>query len=191
MVEHICRMVNYFSGIMKITNIILVGFMGTGKTVVGKKLADKMHRHFVDMDSLIESRAGKSIARIFSEDGEESFRTAERELVKKLARKTNQVIAAGGGVVLNQDNIRQFSQSGIVICLSASMDELHNRLSKSNNRPLLHNTITFAQISQLLKTRQQFYDAIPTQIDTTDLAVDQVVERIMALCQFNHIKKSF
>ena len=94
------------------SNIILAGFMGTGKTAVGKMLAEKLHRSFVDMDALIEEQAGKSITRIFAEHGEPHFRAIETELVKKLSQQKEQVIAAGGGIVLNPENIRNFSQSG-------------------------------------------------------------------------------
>ncbi|MFC1461224.1 shikimate kinase [Verrucomicrobiota bacterium] len=163
------------------SNIVLVGFMGTGKSAVGQRLAQALHRAFVDMDALIESRAGKPIPRIFREDGESHFRDIERAVVRELAKKREQVIAAGGGVVLDQGNIREFSRSGLVVCLSASQEELVRRLSGSTDRPLLKKGDHAGGISDLLKKRQPFYDAIPAQVDTTGLTVEEVVSRILVM----------
>jgi len=171
-----------------ISNIILVGFMGTGKSVAGKRLAEKLHCSFVDMDALIESRSGKSIARIFTEDGEPQFRSTERAMVRELSGQKSQVIAAGGGVVLNPINIRNFSRTGLVICLSADPDELKRRLSGSTHRPLLEKGDKSARILDILKTRQQLYDAIPHQIDTTDLTVGEVAERIIGMIKNEFIR---
>lgn len=166
---------------MSASNIILVGFMGTGKSAVGKRLAEKLHRPFVDMDALIESRVGKSITRIFEEDGEPHFRSLETSIIKEISQQQEQVIAAGGGVVLNPENIRDFDRSGLVVCLSASPDEILRRVMGSSHRPLLEQKDRSTRIRSLLKKRQSFYDAIPCQVDTTDLAMDQVVSRILIL----------
>lgn len=162
-------------------NIILVGFMGTGKSSVGQYLARRLGCRFVDMDTLIESRVGKPITRIFAEDGEASFRNTERTLVQELARQSNQVIAAGGGTVLNPNNIHDFSQSGQVICLSASPEEILARISNSYQRPLLNQPNPAAAIRKLLTQRQPYYSAIPFQVDTTGKTVQEVAELIMAL----------
>ena len=119
-------------------NIVLVGFMGTGKSAVGKQLAATLHYRLVDMDEIIAARAGKPIARIFSDDGEPRFRAMERDLVRELAQQQSLVIAAGGGIVLNPDNIRDFSQSGLVVCLSAAPEEILRRVGNSTHRPLLN-----------------------------------------------------
>jgi len=174
-------------------NIVLVGFMGTGKTTIGRALADQLKRDFVDMDVELEARAGKPIPRIFAEDGEGVFRHMERDLVIELSRRpvrhrpalpddggSNLVIAAGGGIVLNPDNIRDFSATGHVICLKAAPDEILRRVSGSSQRPLLEQGDKSERIRKLLMARQPFYDAIPAQVDTTGKTVDEVVADVIA-----------
>lgn len=181
MVEWICRVAEDVQSAMTDSNIILIGFMGTGKSAVGRRLAERLHRPFVDMDALIESRAGRPISRIFQEEGESYFRDMERVVVKELSRHREQVIAAGGGVVLDQDNIRELNRSGLVVCLSASREELLRRLTASTNRPLLQEGDRSARVSDLLKKRQSLYDAIPCQVDTSGMTVDEVASRILAI----------
>ncbi|MBU4200989.1 MAG: shikimate kinase [Verrucomicrobia bacterium] len=164
---------------MKKTNIILIGFMGTGKSAVGKRLAQALHYRFVDMDERIAARVGKPITRIFAEDGEPRFRTMERAMVQELAGKENLVVATGGGIVLNPDNIREFSQSGLVVCLSAAPDEILRRVGNSTHRPLLNQPDPAAAIRDLLAQRQPLYDAIPCQVNTTGKTVEEVAERIV------------
>ena len=164
---------------MKQYNIILVGFMGTGKSAVGKRLAEALHCRFVDMDALIEARADKPIAGIFADDGEPRFRAMERALVRELAQQQNQVIAAGGGIVLNPDNIRDFSQSGRVVCLSAAPEEILRRVGNSTHRPLLNQPDPAVAIRNLLAKRQPLYAAIPFQVETTGKTVEEVAARII------------
>lgn len=160
-------------------NIILVGFMGTGKTTIGRALADRLKRDFVDMDVELEARAGKPIPRIFAEDGEPVFRRMERALAVELSRRNNLVIAAGGGIVLNADNIRDFSATGRVICLKAAPDEILRRVSGSSQRPLLEQGDKSERIRNLLRARQPLYDAIPAQVDTTGKNVDEIVAEVL------------
>lgn len=162
-------------------NIILVGFMGAGKTTVGKLLAQELRKRFVDMDSIIEGRAGKSISQIFAEDGEPHFRSLERALVQELAAQTGLVIAAGGGVVLNPDNIGDFRRSGKVICLLASENEIIRRVSSSNARPLLEKEDKLQRIKSLLEQRQPLYEKIPDRVNTTGLTPQEVAEIIMLM----------
>jgi len=160
------------------SNIILVGFMGTGKTTVGKLLAQKLNKRFVDMDSVIEERAGKAISRIFMEEGEPRFRAMERALVQELAAKVGLVIATGGGIVLNQDNIADFSRTGKVVCLMADEDEIMRRVSGSNSRPLLEKDDKLQRIRSLMEQRRPLYEKIPDRVNTTGLTPEQVVEAI-------------
>lgn len=162
-------------------NIILVGFMGTGKTTIGRALADRLNIDFVDMDVELEARAGKPIPRVFAEDGEPVFRRMERDLVVELARRSNLVVAAGGGIVLNPDNIRDFSAMGRVICLKAAPDEILRRVSGSSHRPLLEQGDKEERIRKLLQQRQHFYDAIPCQVDTTGKTVTEVVAEVLKI----------
>ncbi len=166
---------------MKKDNIVLVGFMGTGKSAVGGRLAAKLSRRFVDLDGLIEKRAGKPIPLIFKEDGEPRFRELERELVQEVASQEGLVVAAGGGVVLNPANIEDLGRTGLVVCLSASGVELIRRLQSSTDRPLLAEGDIEQKISELLGRRQKLYDAISCQVDTSGLTVDEVAVRIIGL----------
>jgi len=162
-------------------NIILVGFMGTGKTAVGKGLAEKRGMEFVDMDEIIEQRQGKSIPAIFSEDGEPHFRALERELVRELSGQEGLVIGAGGGIVIDPDNIADYSRTGLVVCLSATPEAILARVEHDTNRPLLAGGDKMEKIRDLIEKRQPLYDAIPCQVDTTDLDLQQVVSRIFGL----------
>jgi len=152
--------------------------MGTGKTTVGKLLAQKLNKRFVDMDSVIEERAGKAISRIFMEEGEPRFRAMERALVQELAAKVGLVIATGGGIVLNQDNIADFSRTGKVVCLMADEDEIMRRVSGSNSRPLLEKDDKLQRIRSLMEQRRPLYEKIPDRVNTTGLTPEQVVEAI-------------
>lgn len=162
-------------------NIVLLGFMGTGKTSVGRALAQRLRMTFADMDALIEEREGKSISRIFAEDGEPHFRALERALVSELAAGTGRVIGAGGGVVLNPDNVRDFERTGLAVCLSATPEEILRRVRDDAARPLLAGGDKLASIVRILEQRRQHYAAIRRRIDTTGLTVAQVVERILAM----------
>jgi len=159
---------------------VLVGFMGTGKTCVGKMLAGKLGMTFLDMDDIIVERAEKSIPRIFAEDGEPHFRTVERDLVRELSAESDLVIATGGGVVLDPDNISDFNRSGLTVCLSATPECILDRVEHDTNRPLLAGS-KMEKITEILSTRQPLYDAIPNQIDTTALTTEQVADKILTL----------
>ena len=166
---------------MHTPNIVLMGFMGTGKTSVGKKLAATLNLRFVDMDQIIEERAGKPITRIFAEEGEPHFRSLERALVVELAAQGGQVIACGGGVVLNPDNIRDYSHSGLVVCLTATPELIFQRTARATHRPLLEQQDRFQRIVDLLEKRRVLYASIPHQVDTAARTADQVAEVILAL----------
>jgi shikimate kinase len=162
-------------------NIVLVGFMGTGKTSVGQCLAQRLDMTFLDMDDLIVERRGKSIPEIFSEDGEPHFRSLERELVKELAAKTGLVVGAGGGIVINPDNISDFSATGLVVCLTATPQEILSRVGSDTNRPLLAVDDKLKKINDLLESRRELYAAVPGQVDTSGLTVAEVVDKIIEL----------
>ncbi|MBN1270138.1 MAG: shikimate kinase [Kiritimatiellae bacterium] len=159
------------------SNVVILGFMGTGKSAVGTRLADQVGKTFVDMDAVIEARAGKSISRIFAENGEPHFRALERALVQELAQGADQVIAAGGGVVLDPRNLDDFRRTSVLICLKASPQKILERVAAQTHRPLLEKGDKARQILHLLESRRPRYDAIEHCIDTTDLSVDEVVAR--------------
>ena len=163
-------------------NIILVGFMGTGKSAVGALVARQLHRTFLDMDHLLEERAGKPISAIFAEDGEPTFRAMERALTQELAEREDLVIATGGGIVLDPENISDFSRRGMVICLLANARTIAQRVGHSADRPLLAKATDKEQvIRDLMSRRQALYDAIPLKVDTSARAASEVAAEVIAL----------
>ncbi len=160
-------------------NIVLIGFMGTGKSTVGRHLASGLGMQFVDMDDYISVHAGKSIPAIFAEDGEPAFRALERQAVVELSGRRGQVVATGGGVVLNPANVENFSVSGLLVCLNASVEEILSRLEGDTGRPLLNASDKEAKARDLLNARTHLYAAIPFQIDTDLLDAVDVTEQIM------------
>jgi len=163
------------------TSIALIGFMGTGKTAVGRVLADKLGKEFIEMDSLVEQKAGKIIPQIFRQEGEIAFREFEIEVTKEVAGKKNTVIACGGGVVLNKINIDRLKEECIIVYLTASPAVILKRTSTdTNERPLLMTSDKIQQIRELLKFRQPFYErAADIKIHTSKLNIGSVVEQII------------
>lgn len=162
-------------------NIIITGFMGTGKSVVAKELARKLKMKFIDMDRIIEEGQGMSIADIFSRYGENYFRQQENKLVKELSQKENMIIATGGGTLLSSDNTRILGQRGQIICLYADSRTIYNRVKRRNNRPLLKGENVLSEIDRLLEERKKIYDNIKWKIDTTNLNIQEVTDKIIAL----------
>ena len=164
------------------TSIALIGFMGTGKTAVGKTLAQRLGREFVELDALIEQKAGKTIPEIFQREGEVAFRELEIEVTKEVSRKKNVVIACGGGIVLNQINIDRLKKENLIVYLTASLEIILKRTSSDKNeRPLLTANDKALQVKRLLQFREPFYErAADITIDTTELDINSVAEQIMA-----------
>ncbi len=162
------------------TSIAMIGFMGTGKTVVGRALADKLGREFVEMDALIEQKAGKTIPEIFRDSGEIAFRELEIEVVKEVAGKKNTVIACGGGVVLNKINIDRLKKECVIVYLAAAPQVILKRTSgDKNERPLLNAADRLVTIRELLKFRKPFYErAADITVNTTKLDIDTVAAQI-------------
>lgn len=164
-------------------NIILTGFMGTGKTTLGLLLAEKIGYHFVDTDAEIEQQIGITIAELFQTQGEAAFRRLESELVKELSKKEGLVIATGGGLVLNPNNVAELSKTGQIICLTASPEEILARVSKQQSvRPLLQEADPQAKIIELLQQRDTVYQLF-SQLSTSGLSPDKLVDEILTLIQ--------
>ncbi len=163
------------------TNVALIGFMGVGKTAVGEALAKKLNRKFVELDLLIEQKAGKSIPEIFQQDGEVAFRELEIEVAKEIAKEKNLVIACGGGIVLNKINIDRLRNESRIVYLTASPGVILKRtLSSGEGRPLLNVSDRASEIRELLRFRKPFYEtAADIKIDTLKLDIDAVVEQII------------
>ena len=163
-------------------NIVLVGFMGTGKTAVGKLLAKKLQRSFVDLDAEIEKQAGRSVAEIFSAEGEPGFREREEAAVAKVSLRKNCVIAAGGGVLIREDNVRALRKNGFLVCLTAQTDVIVKRISSPGHvRPLLKGAEPRDRIEELLKERAASYSKADVMVDTSSLSVKEVVDKVAKL----------
>lgn len=167
------------------TNIALIGFMATGKTAVGRLLAERTGKSFIELDSLIAQRAGKSIEDIFTEDGEAAFRKLEIALVKEIAGNKNQVIACGGGVVLNKINIDRLKDYATIILLEAKPEIILKRaLNDRAVRPLLKGNDKMPKIKELLDFRQPLYRrAADMTIDTSDMDIRQIRDEIIKLLE--------
>lgn len=160
-------------------NLVLVGFMGSGKTSAGRLAAQRLGLKFVDMDHLIEEREGTTIAKIFATKGEPYFRQQERALAQELATRDGHVIATGGGIVLNPDNLRDFSRTGIVVCFWISPQAAYERTKHAKHRPLLEaDADRRARIEALLQHREPLYRAIPIQIDSSQMSVSQQADAL-------------
>ena len=158
-------------------NIYLIGMMGSGKSTLGKSLSEKIQKPFIDLDSEIEKAAGKSITEIFDIDGEEQFRKME---TKQLKQYSESIIACGGGIVLNNANRQFINENGIAILLLATMGELTQRLSTSNNRPLLADNNMEEALTKLWLERQVDYlDTANFTIETDGKNPEQLTQEIL------------
>ena len=162
-------------------NVALIGFMGTGKTAVGQLLAKKLNRKFIELDSLIEQKAGKSIPEVFQQDGEIAFRELEIGVTKDVVKKKNAVIACGGGIVLNKINIDRLREGSMIVYLTASPRVILKRVSaEAGRRPLLEVDNPTLTIQSMLKFRKPFYQrATDIAINTSKLGIKAVAEEII------------
>ena len=161
-------------------NIILTGFMGAGKTTVGRILAQSCGFEFMDIDQIIVASQGKSIKEIFAEEGEEVFRNYETEALVSLRNVSQSVIATGGGIILRSQNRQCLKQMGLVVYLRASFETLLKRVSQSDQRPLANFSKGTERLKALLDSRAGFYEQADIVADTDDLDSNQVTEYILA-----------
>jgi shikimate kinase len=162
-------------------NIILTGFMGTGKTTVGKLLAAELGYEFIDTDKVIETRGGRSIPEIFRESGEDAFRSMEADLVRELAEREGLVIATGGRLMLDPANAAALSRKGLVFCLEATPDEILSRVKKKKqSRPLLNVPEPGKRIVELLKQRADGYSRF-CQVMTDDKTPREITKELINL----------
>jgi shikimate kinase len=162
-----------------VRNIALTGFMAVGKSAVGRTLARKLGRRFVDLDKIIEKSEGMKVKDIFSRKGESYFRRAEKQALAEVLFQEEQVIATGGGVVIDEENIRLLREKSFLVCLTAAPEVLLRRAGKSRQRPLLESGDRSQRIGELLAQREKNYAYAHLAVDTSDLTVEQVVERII------------
>jgi shikimate kinase len=161
------------------TSVALIGLMGTGKTAAGKLLAEKLNKRFVELDAYIENKAGKSVNEIFG-DGEIAFREMEIAAVKEISTNKNQVIACGGGVVLNRINIDRLKQDAVIVYLTASPGVIMKRTMGDTGRPLLNTPDRLQRINDLLKFRRPLYErAADITVGTSRSNIEAVVAEII------------
>ena len=163
---------------MKSRNVVLVGFMGTGKSTVGRLLAEKLGWSFVDTDKFIEREQGMTIPELFERSGETVFRTLETDAIRRVIDEGNQVIATGGGAVLAEANRTVMLQGGYVIALKADKSAIIERVGKDSGRPLLQGDVE-GRVTRLLEERRQAYDFADLIVDTTGLSPEQVADIIL------------
>ena len=165
-------------------NIVLIGYRGTGKTVVGKALSERLARPFVDADVYIEEKAGRTISDMVASDGWPFFRAKEKEVVREISAMENHVIAPGGGAVMDDENVAYLRKKGWFVLLKADIDTMIQRIqgdeTSAQQRPKLLESDIYEETRTLLKERMPIYEGVADfAVDTTHLTVDEVVEEII------------
>jgi shikimate kinase len=165
-------------------NIVLIGYRCSGKTVVGKTLARELGREFLDTDALIEENAGRSIETMISTEGWDRFRETEKRLVEEVSRRNNLVIATGGGIVMDEENVKNLKQNGWVVWLKGEPDVLRERMAKEEGsgkvRPSLTGADPLEEIKQVLSVRRPFYErAGDLVVNTSNLSIGDAASLII------------
>ncbi len=167
---------------MSRTNIILTGFMGCGKTTVGRMLAQALEYEFIDTDQLIEERCEMTVQAIFADKGEKAFRDMESGLAHELGEREGMVVSTGGGMLLNAGNVSALSANGRVFCLIATPEEIFKRISSDGKgkRPLLNTPNPLERISELIKERKRSYRQF-SQINTSGKSPTEITQKIITI----------
>jgi shikimate kinase len=170
-------------------NIVLVGFMGTGKTEASKILASRLKRQRLCIDDMVEWKVGKSITKIFEEDGEPYFRRMESEIVAAISKDKDVIIDAGGGVIISELNVKRLKEHGILICLTARPEVILDRTRNYHTRPLLNCATPLESIKELLEKRQQYYERADYTLDTSDILPEEVADKILKIMAEAEVQK--
>lgn len=169
-------------------NIVLIGFMGTGKSSCGKSLATRLGCAFIDLDKYIESRENMSIPEMFAAKGEAYFREKEREAVRAVVRRKGVVIATGGGTIKDEGNFALLKERGVIICLTADVDTILARTARRGERPMLDGQEDRRKgVEELLASRQRMYERADFAIDTSTLSPLQVTEEVLSFLRVGGI----
>ena len=163
-------------------NIVLCGFMATGKTSVGKKLAELLDREFVDLDAAIEAEEGVSIPQIFAVRGEPAFRELESRMVERVMNRTGLIISTGGGTIVNPRNLANLKRRGVVVALTADIQTILRRAGSGEDRPLLQTENREERIRALLRERAPFYAQADVTLDTSSLTIEETARQIAEIC---------
>lgn len=161
-------------------NIVFTGMMGTGKTAVGRYLAEQLKVPFYDLDELIEQESGLDIPQIFRERGEATFRALEREVVSRLSQVDGCIIATGGGTIVDPENLYLLREHGEIICLTASPERILERVEGMEHRPLLWHADRLERIREVMQIRNPVYAQVGEPIDTTDMSIEEVAAQVLA-----------
>lgn len=161
-------------------HVVLIGFMASGKTAVGRRLARRLGYDFVDTDEVIEKRAGRSIPAIFAADGEAAFRALEKSTVASLDLARPTVVATGGGTFLDADNRAALHRLGPVVCLVTSPEVILERVSRSDKRPLASGPDAAERLAKLYEARLPSYRLADVMVETDGLTVEQAAARVAA-----------
>ncbi|MBF0504569.1 MAG: shikimate kinase [Candidatus Omnitrophica bacterium] len=160
-------------------NIVLIGFMGSGKSMVAQALSQRLKRECVATDHLIETREGQSIARIFEKKGQSYFRDLEHQVIEEISQRSEIVIDCGGGVVLNPENLKLLKTNGIVFYLQASLDVIYARIRNESHRPLLLVPDPLRALEQLYQQRLPLYNQADYTIDANDASIEGPIAEIL------------
>lgn len=160
-------------------NLVIIGFMGTGKSAIGKILAQKLNYEFIDTDQSIETERHQKITQIFREEGEDFFRSLENKLAEELSRADRKVIATGGGWVLNPENLRLSRVNGFIISLTAEPGVIYKRVKHETHRPLLAGEDPPAKIKAIMGQRDNLYREADLIVDTSMGTPEQITEGII------------
>ncbi|MEX0803947.1 MAG: shikimate kinase [Candidatus Binatia bacterium] len=166
-----------------VRNIGLIGFMGVGKSAVGRTLAKRLKRRFVDLDRVIEKSEGMKVREIFAQKGEDYFRRLEKLTLAQVLQEEGQIVATGGGVIMDPENLNLLREKTLLVCLTASTDVLLSRVGNGSKRPLLKGPNRKERIEALLKERQSYYAQAHVTIDTSKATMDQAVDQIVAVLE--------
>jgi shikimate kinase len=163
----------------RIVNLALIGFMGTGKTSVGRLIAEQLHFDYLDTDEMIQTHSGRTIADIFKTDGEPAFRALEQKVVAELAFRVKTVMATGGGLPADPANLASLKTHALVVCLWASPETIWERVRNQTHRPLLHDADPQKKIRELLAAREPFYRQADVLLNTELRSVREVAQQIV------------
>lgn len=163
-------------------NIVLIGLMGSGKSAVGRTIAKKLGRRFIDTDRIIERKVGKTIKEIFDEEGEEYFRKLEKETIRKITQHIGIVIATGGGAAKDTESFKYLKNSGWVVALYASPHILYERIAGKRIRPLILNKEDPVKVlEQIYEERKGAYAQADFQVSTENKEIDEIADEIIHL----------
>lgn len=163
------------------SNIVLCGFMGSGKSTVGRALAEKLSMKLIDTDSYIEKKEGMTISEIFAQKGEEYFRNVELEVCRELSSMRNYVISTGGGTLLKEENVAEIKKGGVVFFLNVSAQTVLTRLKNDTTRPLLQRTDKVKAVNDLMNKRMSLYSKAADYVINAEESPRKICSEIIAI----------